>query len=73
MQFTDADRGQPWFKRLKASREERLQKLREQNDAKRDPEETAYLRGQIHEIKTMLAAMSETPSPITPQRRPHYS
>jgi len=72
MQFNDVDRSQIWFKRLQDSLEERLQKLREQNDRRMDLEDTAQLRGQIHELKHMLAAMSETPTIIKPQRRQPY-
>lgn len=70
--FSESDRLQPLFKRLKVALEERLQKLREQNDMKKDVEDTAHVRGQIHEIKSLLSAMSEEPTSIKPQRRSHY-
>ncbi|MCA9340176.1 MAG: hypothetical protein KDA17_04655 [Candidatus Saccharibacteria bacterium] len=48
------------MKRLKASLEGHLQKLREQNDSyKSDEIETAVRRGEIKAIKALLADMEE--------------
>ena len=71
-EFTVVDRGQVWFKQLQDSLAERLQKLREQNDKKSDPIETAYLRGQIAETKALLADMKEHEPPKRPKSRNPY-
>lgn len=41
--------------KIKAYLEERLERLRVENDADNSPERTANIRGRIAEIKTMLS------------------
>lgn len=64
---------QAWFKKLKSSLEERLADHRKRNDSvKLSPDETAFLRGQIAEIKALLSDMGEKPNPtIAPRRNPY--
>ncbi|WP_027854693.1 hypothetical protein [Marinobacterium litorale] len=72
-QFSDVDRGQPWFKRLQEQVNERLQSLREQNDRSTDMESTGLLRGQIAEVKRLLKAMESTETTNSAQRRNPYN
>lgn len=71
-QFSEAEKTQAWFERLRDSLDKRLQKLREQNDVLRDAEETAYLRGQIAEIKHLLGDMGKKPIQLQAVRRNPY-
>lgn len=50
-----------WLK-IKAHLEERLEKVRLQNDADLTPDQTAKLRGRIAEIKSFLALENPPPS-----------
>lgn len=50
-----------WLK-IKAHYEARLQTLREQNDADRDPDKTAKLRGRIAEVKALLGLDAPPPA-----------
>jgi len=47
------------WKRLAQELQVRLQSLRELNDGKHDPVKTAEIRGQISEVKRMLALRDE--------------
>lgn len=59
-EFSHEDRGSVLFKRLRASLEKRLQKLREQNDNTQSTDtDTAVRRGEIKAIKALLADMEE--------------
>lgn len=53
------------YKRLKDYYENRLAELRAKNDAQRDDESTAHLRGRIHEIKEFMRL--EIPEPKIPE------
>ena len=72
-EFTEIERAQAWFKKLKDSLEERLSEHRKRNDsAKLTADETAFLRGQITEVKALLSDMGEKPNPtIAPRRNPY--
>lgn len=52
--FTQADRESPLWRRLEAHMNDRIATLREQNDADKNPDATAHLRGRIAELKTLL-------------------
>lgn len=52
--LSEADKMNPLWLRMEPYLAKRLSKLRAQNDADLDPEETAKLRGKISELKTML-------------------
>lgn len=70
--FTAIDRQQAGFKALQESLSDHLAKLRMDNDKLRGPEETAFLRGQIAAIKTLLFDMGDKPNPtIAPRRNPY--
>jgi hypothetical protein len=71
--FSPHDKTQPWFHRLKESLNDRLNEHRKRNDSsKLNAEETAFLRGQINEIKSLLSAMGDKPNPtIAPRRNPY--
>lgn len=71
--FSAHDKTQPWFHRLKESLNDRLNDHRKRNDStKLTAEETAFLRGQISEIKTLLSIMGDKPNPtIAPRRNPY--
>ena len=51
-----------WMK-IKEIYERRLEKIRIRNDSTLDPEKTARTRGQIEEIKRLLA-LGESPAPL---------
>lgn len=70
-EFSEIDRSQPWFDRLQIRLEDRLDLLRGQNDDKgRDAGETAFIRGQIAEVKKMLADMKPKRK-VTPTKQPY--
>jgi hypothetical protein len=58
--LTPADRMSPLWRALHEHLTNRLATLRAQNDADATPEKTARLRGQIAEVKALLA-MNEEP------------
>lgn len=49
------------WKRLAAAVENKLDELREKNDARLDPGETAFLRGRIATLKTILGLAKASP------------
>lgn len=53
--LSQADRQSPAWRRLTRHMEARIQQLRVKNDASLDPMETAAVRGQIKELKYLLA------------------
>lgn len=59
--FTDADRQQRWFRSFEESLQARLEALREKNDKAMSEADTAYLRGQISELKALLGDMKARP------------
>lgn len=58
--LSDQDRASAAWMRHKVQLEERLATLRGNNDHPLTPEATAYLRGQIAEIKLMLGLDKKT-------------
>lgn len=62
--LTDADKNTPLWLALRAHLERRRDSLRAKNDTNLSPEETAKVRGQIAEIKALLAL--ENPRPEIP-------
>ena len=62
---TDAERSSPLWLALRRHYEERLAALRVQNDTRKSPEETAWLRGQIAEVRSLLAL--DAPPPEVPR------
>lgn len=54
MILTEQERGSELWAKLKADAEARLAKLRQDNDADKDPIATAKLRGQIAECKRFI-------------------
>lgn len=59
--LTPADRRNPLWLALEAHLVDRLATLRSKNDADASPERTAHMRGQIAEVKTLLALASDRP------------
>jgi hypothetical protein len=53
------ERRSPLWRKLTAHFESRLADMRQQNDGQRSDIETAHLRGQIAQIKSLLALNSE--------------
>lgn len=53
-EFSDAERRDPLWNRIKAFLEGRLQSHRLDNDNNKSPEDTAKLRGRIAELKYLL-------------------
>jgi hypothetical protein len=71
--FSPHDRTQPWFYKLKSALQDRLDDHRKRNDStKLTADETAFIRGQIAEIRALLSDMGEKPNPtIAPRRNPY--
>ena len=61
IEFTNADRQDPTWLKLKLHLEGRLEFLRARNDGALDQAETATVRGGIAEIKSILAIAQERP------------
>lgn len=57
------ERGSEVWISLERHLTERLQTLRQQNDANQTDESTAYLRGRIAEIKALLNLGKDQPNP----------
>jgi hypothetical protein len=53
----------PLWQAVRAHYEAKLARLRAKNDTRQSPEETAWLRGQIAEIKAILALDAPPPEP----------
>lgn len=62
--LTDADMNTPLWHAMRAHLERRLAAHRGKNDTDLTTEQTAKLRGQIHELKALLAL--EAPRPEVP-------
>ncbi len=54
LSLSHADRSSPLWRNVETYLNERIQLLREQNDADRSPEDTAKQRGRIAELKSLL-------------------
>lgn len=50
----DAERTSPLWQAMRRHYEARLAHLRQQNDTRKSPEDTAWVRGQIEEVKALL-------------------
>ena len=55
------DRINPLWRAIEAHLTDRLATLREQNDSDKSPDKTAHLRGQIAEVKLLLALAEDRP------------
>lgn len=62
--LTDSDKATPLWIALRAHLEQRLEQHRSRNDTDLNPEQTAKLRGQIMELRALLAL--ESPRPRVP-------
>jgi hypothetical protein len=62
-QFTDLDFQNPLWRKLTEHLNKRLILLRAKNDNERPATDTSYLRGQIFEVKRMLALEGERLDP----------
>ena len=59
--ITSTDKASALWRTLSAHYTARLLMLREQNDQRKSPEDTAYLRGQIAEIKEFMRLGEDRP------------
>ena len=59
--LTEMDRHSATWKKLQAHYEDRLAKLRVENDGRLNADDTARLRGRIHECKALLALGTDRP------------
>lgn len=64
MSFTPADFESATWQRLKWHLQARLESHRQANDADKDLETTAKLRGRIAELKVLLALDEPAPAPV---------
>jgi len=59
--LTHVEKDSPLWRRLMGYHEARLKRLRIENDADKTPEATARIRGQIAEVKLMMALNNDQP------------
>lgn len=62
--LTSHDRQSPVWTKLRKHMEAKLQALRIKNDTDLDPVATAKVRGEIRNLKNLLA-LGDTPDPVT--------
>lgn len=55
LRISEIEARTPLWQAVRAHYEDKLARLRAKNDTRQSPEETAWLRGQIAEVKALLA------------------